>query len=404
MRSLALVSNRIERLSAKGGLEGVPASCGAAIKRGSWLDRLYAVRDRVLANPAFQRWAAAFPLTRPIADRHAKALFDICAGFVYAQVLSACIKLKLFDALGERPETPERLATQCAIPVEAMRRLLAAAAALGLLTERSGGRYGLGMLGAALRGNPGIAAMVEHHAVLYADLSDPVALLRGGGATRLGRYWAYAGANNPGAVDADSVAGYTALMSASQGVIAEDVLWAYDFRRHKRLLDIGGGDGSFVIAAAGQAPSLHMTLFDLPPVAERAAKRFAEHGVGGRATAIGGNFLQDSLPTGADLVTLVRIILDHDDAAALSILRAARRAMVPGGVLLIAEPISGLAGSRAITDAYFGVYLFAMGSGRPRSFPQIEALLKDAGFCGVRRLATRRPLLTNLVTALPRND
>ena len=42
-------------------------------------------------------------------------------------------------------------------------------------------------------GNPGIAAMVEHHAALYADLADPVALLRGDESDRrLARYWPYA--------------------------------------------------------------------------------------------------------------------------------------------------------------------------------------------------------------------
>jgi demethylspheroidene O-methyltransferase len=399
-----MVTGRIDGPAAKRSRDSAATRrAAAASSHSSWVDRLYAARDRLLANPAFQRWAAAFPLTRPIANHHASALFDLCAGFVYAQVLAACIQLKLFDALSERPRTPDRLAAECAMPVEAMRRLLAAAVALGLLAERSGGRYGLGMLGAALRGNPGIAAMVEHHAMLYDDLRDPVALLRGGGATKLADYWPYAKTGDAGAVDAASVAGYTTLMSASQGVIAEDILAAYNFGRHKRLLDIGGGDGAFLIAAAPHAPELRLTLFDLPPVAERAAKRFAARGIGERAAALGGNFLQDPLPSGADLITLIRILLDHDDDAALEILRAARRAIAPDGVLLVAEPISGLAGSRAVTDAYFGLYLFAMGNGRPRGLPQFKALLEEAGFCRVRALPTRRPLLTNLVTASPQN-
>ncbi len=55
------------------------------------------------------------------------------------------------------------------------------------------GRFALADLGAAVIGNPGIAAMVEHHALLYADLADPVALLRGEtGRTRLASYWPYA--------------------------------------------------------------------------------------------------------------------------------------------------------------------------------------------------------------------
>ena len=45
----------------------------------------------------FQRFAASFALTRPIARRRAGALFDLCAGFVYSQILFACVRLKLFD-------------------------------------------------------------------------------------------------------------------------------------------------------------------------------------------------------------------------------------------------------------------------------------------------------------------
>ena len=52
-------------------------------------ERWFELRNRLLASPAFQSWASAFPLTRPIARRRAKAAFDLTAGFVYSQVLLA---------------------------------------------------------------------------------------------------------------------------------------------------------------------------------------------------------------------------------------------------------------------------------------------------------------------------
>ena len=74
-----------------------------------------------------------------------------------------------------------------------MQLLLDAAVALELAQPRSRDRYGLGLLGAELRGNPGVAAMIEHHAMLYSDLRDPVALLRGeAGSGQLTGYWPYA--------------------------------------------------------------------------------------------------------------------------------------------------------------------------------------------------------------------
>src|ERR1700759_2619529 len=110
------------------------------------LDRWLAGRDRVLASGRFQRWAAAFPLTRPVARRRARALFDLCAGFVYSQVLYACVRVQVFALPRAAPLTPHDLAPYLGLSPDATERLLAAAAALGLVERRPSGRYGLGPL------------------------------------------------------------------------------------------------------------------------------------------------------------------------------------------------------------------------------------------------------------------
>jgi demethylspheroidene O-methyltransferase len=365
-----------------------------SLKADAWLAR----RDRLLASPRFQRWAASFLPTQWIARRRARELFDLCAGFVYSQVLAACVRLRLFERLAEAPATSVELAPRLEMSPAALERLLEAATALRLVERRASGRYGLGVLGAALLGNPGVAAMVEHHRLLYGDLRDPVALLRGQRDTALSRYWAYARCPEPGQAGAAQVAEYTALMSASQPLVAGEILDAYPLRRHRCLLDVGGGDGSFAVAAAARAPLLRVILFDLPAVAEVARARFAAAGLADRATAIGGDFGRDPLPAGADLAALVRVVHDHDDAAALRLLRAVRAALVPGGTLLLAEPMADAPGAEPVA-AYFQMYLWAMGQGRPRPPAQLGELLHHAGFGRVRRLRTRAPLLTGLLAA-----
>jgi demethylspheroidene O-methyltransferase len=356
-------------------------------------------RDRLLSSARFQRFAVAFPLTRPIARRRARALFDVVAGFVYSQVLFACVRLRLFDVLAAGPQTVPALAARLALPEDAALRLLEAAASLRLAERRRDGRFGLGDLGAAMVANPGIGAMVEHHAMLYADLRDPVALLRGeAGETALGAYWPYAHAESR--VDADGAAPYTALMAASQALVADEVLDAYPIRRHRCVLDIGGGDGSFLRAVARRAPGLQLKLFDLPPVAAMAERSFAAAGLASRADVTGGSFLADKLPTGADIATLVRVLHDHDDDSVLTILHAARRALPDDGTLLIAEPMAETGGAEPV-GAYFGFYLLAMGSGRPRTPAALTSLLERAGFGQVRLLPTRRPLLARVMTARP---
>lgn len=373
----------------------------AAVQR-SWRDRALAVRDRLVASPRFQRWAASFPLTRAVARRRARALFDLVAGFVYSQVLFACVRLRLFERLAEGPQSVATLAERLSLPAEAAERLLRAAAALGLTQRRANGDFGLGELGAALIGNPGIAAMVEHHAILYADLHDPVALLKGESKdTEMARYWPYASGGQTDALAADRLADYSALMTASQPLIAGDVLDAYPFGQHRCLLDVGGGEGTFLLAAAARAPDLRLILFDLPVVAERARRRFAEAGVTDRAVAVGGDMLNDRLPTGADVISLIRVVHDHTDSGVLAIFEAARQALPEDGALVVAEAMAGTRGAEPVGDAYFGFYLLAMGRGRSRTADEIIDLMKRAGFTRHRVVDSRRPMLARLVVARP---
>ena len=366
-------------------------------------DRWFARRNRLLASPAFQRWASGFPLTRWIARRRARAVFDLVAGFVYSQVLQACVQLDLFNLLADGPLPIEPIARRVNLTDDAARRLLDAAVSLQLVERRPGGRYGLGVLGAPLVGNAGIAAMVTHHTALYADLRDPLALLRGEvGSAALAGYWPYAEAELRGqssAVEAARVADYSALMSASQPLVATEILDAYPLGRHRCLLDVGGGEGTFVSAVAARAPHLQLRVFDLPAVAERARARFAAQGLAARAQAHGGDFLRDPLPRGADIATLVRVVHDHDDREAMALLRAVRAALPDDGVLLLAEPMSDTPGAEPMGDAYFGFYLLAMGRGRPRRAEELTGMLREAGFGRVQALTNRMPMQTRVLLA-----
>lgn len=349
-----------------------------------------------MASPRFQRWAAGFPPTRGIARKNTRALFDLCAGFVYAQVLTACIRLDLFTHLADGPLPLDTLARRLGLSPDNARTLLMAAASLDLLRALPGERFALADLGAALTGNPGIAAMVAHHAMLYADLADPVALLRGEAPpTRLSGYWPYAGG---GTSDDAGVAAYGGLMGASQLMIADDILDACDLVRRRHLMDVGGGEGVFLQAVAARGPGPRLTLFDLPAVAARAEMRLAQAGLDSRITCRGGSF-HEALPAGADAIALVRVVHDHDDGPALALLRAVHAALPPGGLLILAEPMAGTPGAGPVGDAYFGFYLLAMGSGRPRRAEELHAMLRAAGFARSRERRTRRPLLTRMILA-----
>jgi demethylspheroidene O-methyltransferase len=369
-----------------------------------WSDAWLAWRDRLLASPRFRRWAEGFPPARWIARRRAGQLFDLLAGFVYSQVLLGCVRLGLFERLArDGPQTLAALAAALPLPEPALDRLLQAACALRLLERRRHARFGLGPLGAPLVGNAGLAAMVEHHEALYRDLVDPLALLRAapeqgtGGA--LSGFWPYARAARPALLDAQQVAAYSELMAASVPWVAEQLLHAYPVHRHARLLDVGGGEGALAACLARAVPHLQVHVFDLPEVVRRAEARFAREGLAGRCTASGGDFLRAALPLGFDAISLVRVLHDHDDAAVLRLLAAAHAALPVGGRLLIAEPLADAPGAPAMGAAYFGMYLWAMGSGRARTVAQLRELLARSGFVDVQALPTPMPLHSGVLAA-----
>jgi demethylspheroidene O-methyltransferase len=309
------------------------------------------------------------------------------------------VRGSLFDILECGPVELSVIAARMGLPKSGAQRLLKAAAALDLVESRGDGRYALGPLGAALVGNDGVKAMILHHDVLYADLRDPLALLAGGAKAGLQHYWAYADGDS--GADAQRYGDYTALMATSQAMVTAEILDAYPVARHRDLLDVGGGDGSFAIAAATAAPSLRLTVFDLPPVAAIASRRLAEAGLGPRARAHGGSFFDDPLPEGADLVTLNRVLHDHDDAAAFAILEGVRKAIARDGTLLITEPMAGTPGAKASGDAYFGLYLLAMGQGRPRTVRELATVLSRAGFGHIREVRTNTPIIARMLAATP---
>ncbi|MEM1081111.1 MAG: methyltransferase [Pseudomonadota bacterium] len=363
---------------------------------------MLAWRDRLLTSPEFQRRSMHFPIARGIARRRMRALFDLCGGFIYSQVLLACTRLKVFERVADAPQSAAQLAEALAVPVDSMQRLLDAAQSLQLLEHRGNHAFGLGPLGAALIGNPSVGMMIEHHQALYADLNDPIALMRGESSSRgLAKYWAYSKHAQPSSLGADDTRAYSELMAASQIMIADQVLTAYPMRRHRRLIDIGGGAGAFTLAAMQAQRQLHACVFDLPAVCDHALVRFEQAGVSDRGSVHGGDFTRDPLPTGFDLLSFVRVLHDHDDKVVIALLRAARAAMDDDATLLIAEPLLGTPGAEPVGAAYFGFYLMAMGQGRPRSAKMLKDMLTEAGFMQVREHRTYAPLLVRVLTAKP---
>lgn len=353
---------------------------------------------RQVARPTFQDWASRMPVLNRFARRDGAEIFQLVQGFVQSQVLYALVKINLPRRLMDGPHLPEALALSDGFDTRRMTLLLQAGAGIGLLKKHRDGRFGLTRKGAALCGVPGLEQMILHHDVLYRDMADPIALLRGEAETELAAFWPYVfGAT--GAVDAQVTETYSDLMANSQSLVARDTLRSIRLDGVQRLADIGGGSGAFLIEVAKTYPALQLELFDLPPVMSSAKDRIARAGLSDRIALTGGSFKEDALPEGADAISLIRVLYDHDESAVRDLIAKVFAALPPGGCLIISEPMSGGARPDAITDVYFAFYTLAMRTGQARSAEAIGRVCAEAGFVDIATPKPFRSYVTSVVSA-----
>ncbi len=353
-----------------------------------------------LSKRHVQRFLTHNFFTRSTARRDARDLYDICVGFSYSQTLRCCVELNLFQLLHDTPMGLADLAAHLDVPKQNLQVLLESATALKLLRQRTDQTYAVGRLGTAVLADPGIAVIVRHHDLLYRDLAQPVDVLTTPLKSDMAAFWAYTQDDKVGDIDPSLANNYSEVMAATQSTVADLVLGAYDFSKHTDLLDAGCGTGTFAMAVAAQHANLNLTLYDLPPVIELAGPKVEASVIDAtRMTLVPGNFADGSLPTGQDIVCLIRVLHDQSDESASALLAKARAALKPGGTILIAETLAGSDAAERIGRVYFGWFLLAMGRGRARSPGQVSQLLRESGFKDVREHSTSLPMIVRVITA-----
>lgn len=364
-----------------------PASTGPS----GWRGQL----NRLVATPRFQSWAARFPLTRRRTRTEGAAIFDLMSGFVYSQVLFALVELNLLARLRDTPQAPADLPDA---PVQRMESLLLAAAALGLMRRGHDGKFQTSLRGAAILGVPGLLDMIRHHAIFYRDMADPLAVLRGEKDTELAHFWPYVFGTDSG-IDPANADRYSHLMADSQALVAEETLAQVSFAGVTQLMDIGGGSGVFLEHVAQRNPKLSIKLMDLPQVMPAAKARLGDAGLLNRVTLSPGNFRDTGIPTGADAMSLIRVLYDHSDATVDALLAQVHAALPNGGKLVISEPMAGGAHPNKSGDVYFAFYTMAIRTGRARSQAEIAERLTRAGFVDIRTPRPARAFITSVVVA-----
>jgi ubiquinone/menaquinone biosynthesis C-methylase UbiE len=255
-------------------------------------------------------------------------IMRLAAGFMAAKHLFTANELGLFEALADDPATLDALAARTGLTPRTARISADAMVALGLI-ERDGDAYRNSALAATFLSGTGPADM-RPFLRFWDHISYPSWI---GLADALGK----GQVNEIVGMDAETQriasAGIEAVLAGPAAALANTV----KFTDRQRLLDVGGGTGSWSIAVVRQHPHMTATVVDLPKVADIARGRIADAGLTSRIDVVSGDAFDAALPAGHDVCLVANLIHYFSPEENQQLLRRIRGAVETGARLLLAD-------------------------------------------------------------------
>ena len=309
-----------------------------------------------------------------------ESIFQVASGFMAAKHLFVANEIGLFDKLALGPATLDQLAEFTRIARPRVRILADALVALGFV-ERQGHQYQNGPVAAAFLSGAGPADLrpalrfLNHHSYpLWTKLEETVRTGQRQGTMEL---------------SGEQQRIFSEGVEAIQAVPAMALPTVYDFSRHRRVLDLGGGTGSWLIALLRHYPDLEGTLFELPSAAAVARQRLAGDPSAPRAQVVAGDFFKDASPNGHDVVLMANVIHLFSAAHNLELLRRTRAQVPDGARLLLADFWTDATHTQPPFAALMaGEFFVVTGEGDVYSEEEGRGWLQESGW----RVMERRPL------------
>lgn len=306
-------------------------------------------------------------------------LLQMLTGKWVSFMISAVAKFGIADHLKAGPKSVEELAALTGTQKRALYRLLRAAASMGITAEAEDGRFAQTPLSDPLRSdanpcarNMALFLVDEFHMRSWEQLPWCVETGRPGPHKVYGMGAFEWLTQHP----EQGVNFHNAMTDISQGE-AQLIAASYDFSQFKRIVDLGGGHGTLLAAILERTPSLNGVLLDMPYVAEEARKSPILAPYRGRAEITGGSFF-DAVPA-ADAYIMKHIIHDWDDPEATKILTNCRKAIQPGGRLLVVDKVVPV-GNEPSLSKLMDLEMLVMPGGLERTEAEWRALFAAAGF------------------------
>jgi hypothetical protein len=293
------------------------------------------------------------------------------------QIISAALKIGLFDACGDGPWSGRTLARRLQCSQPALERLLQALAALGLLRRSSKGYWNSEVAEAYLRrSGPGCLAPVFTHAeTLQPQWSqlDRAVLTGTMAPIPAGRRAAYQ----------RQLKRFLDAMHAIGTVKCELILKRVPVGRYRTMLDLGGGMGTYAAGFARRNRRLRAVVCDLPDVVRHARAYVRRESLEDRVTCAACHCLEEPLPRGPfDLVLLSNLLHIYGRADCRRLIKKAVRVLAPGGTLLVHEYLYGC-GDTAAVGLFDMTMLVGTPGGRCFAVSDVEVWMRAAGACPV---------------------
>ncbi len=325
-------------------------------------------------------------------DWHPGSLLELSGSYWKTCALHTGVKLDVFTAIGTRRCSREDLGRLIQADPEGLERLLNALTAMGLL-DKTAGAYANSE--AALKflskDSPGyIGFMILHHHHLMDSWHRMDAAIREGRPVRTRASFA----------DPDRREAFLMGMFNSAMAVAPKLVPVIDLTGCTKLLDFGGGPGTFAIHFCLAHPELSASVYDLETTRPFAEKTVARFGLAHRVDFVSGNFNEEAFPRpGAyDAAFLSHILHGEGPDEALDIIRKAVSALKPGSPIVIHEFILDDDKSGPLFPALFSINMY-LGTEKGRSYSEKELadMFRACGVTDIRRLAFDSPSHSGLI-------
>ncbi len=303
----------------------------------------------------------------------------IARAFMRSRIILTAAELDLFTTIQDEYTTSETIAVKCGLDKRAVTRILDCLVTFQLL-DKNGEIYALTGSSAAFSSKHPASSlpMLLHMNHLWDSWSDLTGTVEKGPASEQ---------QHPRPMDSESRKAFIGAMHVIGRSLSEEIALSLDLSGYAKLLDIGGGSGTYTIAFLKHNPQLRAVLFDLQDVIQMARERLLFEGYQDRAELVAGDFYADELPRGCDLALLSAIIHQNSPQQNLELYRKAYRALDPGGMLLIRDHIMDHSRTSPPEGALFAINMLVnTRGGDTYSMGETEEALQEAGFINIKLL------------------